>query len=643
MAAFSPVLPGLRAPASCTSAAQRRGWLLQADVAELAQQLRAMLTALQPAGPQGHADLATFVGAPLAEVVATPFGLRAVCVAANAGSALVHHELRVRPDWPATWQADEDVADAQDGVWDAGVLHAGKYAAFLQDEPFAGFNPGHLAKWTPHELCHRAGAFFWRDDATAWEWYLGARLNELVPVSLWYGLDQALRGDSEPFEAATAARTPGVTLADCQWWDTTPSDAALQVAAARLQDAARHFTREWDAITLERAGARPVAVSHPELRASLDASSDAMAYVVGHARRLPAMARLMGSVLTPGVHYDTTIEAYATRTEALFDALVFGALQFEPALAAPRRDARRVWDWLQRTATLGEMHLRTILRRHADVQQALAGAWSGAPLDLATWQGHVQGALRAGDQAIVFADGWRGGAPTEAVLQQVNDGFASLSAHLPGWLQDQTDAVSRAALDDTLWTRAPFAARWTAALQRPGVAILSPAQWERWQFDVLVTTSMRRDDAIERLAVPSDALPDDPTTWFDAWVVPHPGAQVFAAQFDILAFDGNQEDDEDTDVDSEADAVDLQDVGPAPWPVAVVRRFEDVSVVPMPAPVHEAFTSLPATGMRLGAWLQLLDDAMAGMPLDDDLPGDAWEWVIELATAGVVGVVPAAR
>ena len=51
----------------------------------------------------------------------------------------------------------------------------------------------HRRKWRPHELLHGAVGFFWREDASRFETYVGARLNELLPVVHWYGLDEIFR------------------------------------------------------------------------------------------------------------------------------------------------------------------------------------------------------------------------------------------------------------------------------------------------------------------------------------------------------------------------------------------------------------------------------------------------------------------
>ena len=90
------------------------------------------------------------------------------------------------------------------------MLHTGKYQAFLQDGAYSAFDPSHIAKWGPHEQMHRACSFFWREDASDFELYLGSRLNELLPVTLWYGADQLVRLDEQDFSRLASPKVVAV-------------------------------------------------------------------------------------------------------------------------------------------------------------------------------------------------------------------------------------------------------------------------------------------------------------------------------------------------------------------------------------------------------------------------------------------------
>jgi hypothetical protein len=142
------------------------------------------------------------------------------------------------------------VRDPDHGVWDRGALRSGKYQGFLADEPFAIYDPSHVSKWGPHELLHRAAAFFFRAGATRWEHYLGARLNELVPVVAWYGAEQAMRLDEGAFDRAAAGRAPSAGRDDARW--LSEDESALMGRARRaapiFREGLAHFERELAAI-----------------------------------------------------------------------------------------------------------------------------------------------------------------------------------------------------------------------------------------------------------------------------------------------------------------------------------------------------------------------------------------------------------
>ena len=282
------------------------------------------------------AALAREARLPLGEVVASPFGLRAVALGVQAGSTSVDRETRTLIDGPGT----ENTADDEHGVWAAGRLHVGKYQAFMADAPFATYDPAHVAKWGPHELMHRAAGFFWRADASRFEHYLGARLNELLPVALWYGPDQVLRlrDDEEGFVRSRAEREAAVE--DAAWW--AGDFDALRSTLRWLRVGFEHVAGELAVIDQEIASGRLVPSPRHRGGAVLDASSDAAAYVVGHHERLgePAVAAVLAEV-PEGVCFDT-ITAYRAHVEQVWDALLFGPIVLDDVAA--RREARVQWD-----------------------------------------------------------------------------------------------------------------------------------------------------------------------------------------------------------------------------------------------------------------------------------------------------------
>ncbi len=250
--------------------------------------------------------LAKQVHLPVDEVGASPFGLRAVAMGAIAGARHVHRELTRVP----ALEGDSRTEDPRHDRWEQGQLQTGKYQAFIQEGAHSLFDPSHIAKWGPHELTHRACLFFWREDATPFELYLGARLGELLPVTLWYGLDQVARLDQEDFRRDQVVRH----APRAAWRDESAS--ALRQRMVRSLPAFRrffvHLRGELDAIARERATGRLHPRKWPFGGAVLDPSSDAIAYVAAHRQRLqqPELAAVMDSL----PHYDD-IDAYAAFVE----------------------------------------------------------------------------------------------------------------------------------------------------------------------------------------------------------------------------------------------------------------------------------------------------------------------------------------
>jgi len=260
-------LPGLHAPEGLADPAERRRWLRELPRDELVGQLLQLALGLRALGFDPVRELARASRLPLPEVAASPFGLRAVAMAAADGACVIDRELRVPISWAERY-GDVAVASEGHGYWDAGVLQIGKYESFCQDDPLSLYNPNHMSKWGPHELLHRACLFFWRDDMTRWELYLGARLNEIVPVVLWYGLDEVMRLDREgAFDRELETERREAHLPEALW--LTESEQALRARAERtasnLLVGLAHFERELAAVDTEIETSRVCRIEHDVL------------------------------------------------------------------------------------------------------------------------------------------------------------------------------------------------------------------------------------------------------------------------------------------------------------------------------------------------------------------------------------------
>lgn len=291
--------------------------------------LRAVARAEGPA-------LAAFSNLPVAEVLASPFAFRMCAMGAMVGASSVAHESRRALRWHRSI-----AVDAEPVGWRDGVLHASKYQQFAADEPRSVYHPEQHAKWAPHELLHRACGYFFRADASRFELYLGARLNEILPVATWYGIEHCLRLDEQtPFDRTVLDRNEATGSI---FWLEATKDALVEraIAVAPLfREGLLHAQRELSACAHDARTGEISTVTHPH--AFLDAASDALGYVATHTERLraPSVARV--HAMLPRQH-ERSVARYQARIERVLRALLFSPLSID--LRAARRKARALRGW----------------------------------------------------------------------------------------------------------------------------------------------------------------------------------------------------------------------------------------------------------------------------------------------------------
>ncbi len=396
--------------------------LASSDATEVPSEdaLVAWLLELRRDAVQRFEPLAQLAGVPLAEVLASPFGLRAVALGVRVGATTVHRELR----HPVDWSDDPRTQDVDHGVWDRGRLHIGKYQAFLQDAPHVTYDPAHHHKWLPHEMLHRAASFFVSDDD--FELYLGARLNELLPVAVWWGHDQFCRLDEDAFDREHSPHEP--SLEEAKW--LTESEEALRRRVSRtrrwLAHGLEHVAAELQAVAEERATRTFVPSPRHVPQARLDASSDALAYVVAHRVRLQQVR----AVVEP--HAFTDLAAYVAHIEAMHRSLLFGPIAIDAASVKSAQHVRDDWDIALRTALRGEVEEGDVLalangRSAFDLDLLGEGLESLAPRTLEMLDHHAPGFI---DELCESAQ-LRRRAP---LADRVSAWFAETELPLPAWL-----------------------------------------------------------------------------------------------------------------------------------------------------------------------------------------------------------------
>ncbi len=273
------------------------------------------------------------VGAPRHELLRTPAAARVGALAAADGLFCFHYEHRAWLSLPDDWLPADADPEADVTEWVEGVRAEPKYQQFRHDLMVASLHPGHRGKWTAHELCHRLVGYGWRAGASPLFHATAARLAELVPVMLWYFLDDA-------FVARCDRHQHGGGLfrdhcAACERVAAPTADDPL--AVERVREGLRFFDAELAAIARTRRTGRPVANCY----ATLDLCSDGLAYAAAHNARLQSRTfhDYAERFLTPGAGWSATLDDLEARARAVVAAIVDPDARLEPQAKTPEAGA----------------------------------------------------------------------------------------------------------------------------------------------------------------------------------------------------------------------------------------------------------------------------------------------------------------
>jgi len=255
---------------------------------------------------------------PARELARSPAAAAVGHLAARSGLGLFHTEWRRLLALPEDWVPAHDPSLAEPPSWGGGVLPERKYQAFRHDQALGGYHPGMRAKWTAHELCHGLVGFAWRPDASPLFLATAGRIAELVPVVLWYFLDEAhLR------------RCPRHSHGGALYRSHCPACEAI--AAPRLDELFAEQLLEEGRLFVERelAGVRETlrtGVPVPHVHGGLDLCSDGVAYAAAHGPRLHSEAfhRYIEGFAVEGGGLSTSLEALTARALEVLDGIAQG-------------------------------------------------------------------------------------------------------------------------------------------------------------------------------------------------------------------------------------------------------------------------------------------------------------------------------
>jgi len=255
-------------------------------------------------------------GAPARDYQRSPAAARVGRFASESGLRLFHYEYREQFDLLPTW-LPEGVSDdfALSPEWERGVLAERKYQSFRHDQMLGGFNPGHRGKWTSHELCHGLVGFGYRADPPPMFLATAGRLAELVPVVLWYFLDEI------GLQRCAVHQGSGALFREyCPACEQLAAGTRDDHEAERhLAGAARFMDNELAAVARSRRLGRPV----PHQWATINLCSDGLAYAHSHGERLRSntFATYAERFLKPGTGHSETLDALEARALEVFFAL----------------------------------------------------------------------------------------------------------------------------------------------------------------------------------------------------------------------------------------------------------------------------------------------------------------------------------
>ena len=597
-------LPGI--PAEGGSAEARLAWFSALSTQERVERLHQWLLATRAeALPTGQA-LASWVGVAAGELLAGPFTLRAAAMGIGEGALVARHERRTCLHWRADLRGAAGAIDQEHGEWIGGALVAGRYQSFCLDGAFALMNPNHSARWTAHELLHRAVGFAWAPDLSPWEQYQLSRLAELLPVAHWYGLDRFCRLDERgPYERAQDAQRPESPLTKALWLDETAEVLMARVTqcAPMLLSALEHIELELRAYDSERETLRLTPAEHD----LLNSSSDALAYVAGHGARLrdADVAQLLQAVSWPRPAAD-----YAEmrgRLLTTLDTLLFGELVLEPETVHSRACGRLLWDICQRSVHL----LRSVdsIISWDAVASACEAAYAGDPGPATTMLGQLAATLprreeilTTGVNATITQD------QQITPLEQLEEGVHTVAPATCAWL------VLCGGLEEVLLslaaspTRGPLIARLRHIMEARSVEDSVGLQLVRFEMALLAAT--RRDDRCEHLSMSPESAASD------AWIEASEAFESLAFEFDVPEFAWQLREDDAASPPP----------GAGQWLVGNVGG--EVHVVHLQGPLAAVWAALPCHRHEA----QSIVDAVAPEWRDD--------WLLELAGAGAVVVLP---
>ncbi len=415
-------------------------------------------------------------GAPVSEYLRSPAAARTAQLAVESGLFLFNYEHRCALDLPEDFIPAGSADLVEPPGWHNGILLEHKYHSFRHELVIGGFHPGHRAKWSSHELCHELGAFAYKPGASPLFIATAARLAELVPVLLYYFLDEAFLRRCPAHQGGGALfRT---LCPECE--SVASMVQADPDALHHLQQGRRFLDRELAAIAKTRRSGVPV--SHQW--ATLDLCSDGLTYAAAHGPRLQSdtWQQYADRFLSSGAGH-SDLDALEERVVAVANALVGGELS--PHTPTPEQGS-----WLWKLQDVG-WRLTTVWHQtEGEAAQTLDGIVEQLAAAVSDPAGQAAAALeRAASSYIELHDEWQVPAPEHVFavgydlpmgghdVEQLAAGVQSALAVTAKVLGDGLLPLVEQWSTDAVPVRARIGTRFVQQLQLPG-ALQELAEFE---------------------------------------------------------------------------------------------------------------------------------------------------------------------
>ncbi len=455
----------------------------------------AIMESIAAGSPGEWAEADRLWGAPALDFTVTPMSLRAGLIAARDGRALFHHELRTRIPMPKSAEPEIEIWDGGTTPhWIDGVLTEPKYFSFFQDAPFASYNPNYRRKWRAHEMLHGAIGFFWRPDMTRFEFYLGARLNELLPVVHWYGFDEAFRPRCEHHQDQLLHRQ---FCWDCEaaaipYWRGEVDKGRRRTAIEHVQRGIDQFEGEMETIRKELQTGIMTETNY----GSVNAASDAVGYLKGHWNRCTAWSfgTWVERYLIPAHDYEPTVTDLSFRVDRIYRELLDG--EIEAPSFEQRFLRRQVLDLLARLLVMIELHnfeQEDHFQELLDAAEPLAGSLAPDTEKVEAWMNELGERASAVGWSALMNTGFE---RTELGRQQVVTGLQSVSFWDLSQVYEDIDAFIDS---DVFWSDGPLSVRFAGWLKSTGIE-----DADRMAFEALMASEPQVDVEFERFG----ALPE---------------------------------------------------------------------------------------------------------------------------------------